>query len=149
MNDGGPAFPHGPLGDTMHGEDGRESHQFQAYSGMSLRQWYAGMATEWDIQYWLTDKRTGAREAARFKYADAMLAERDKRTEPDKDAAEAHAATMDYVLDGTQCSHSTLLDAAKAAGYGGAGGIFTTHGAVAALRSKGRTVEHNRLNEGG
>lgn len=42
MNDGGPAFPHGPLGDTMHGEDGRESHQFQAYPGMSLRAWLVG-----------------------------------------------------------------------------------------------------------
>ena len=38
MDDGGPAFPHGPLGDTMHGEDGRESHQFQAWPGMSLRE---------------------------------------------------------------------------------------------------------------
>lgn len=36
-----PAMPHGPLGDTMHGEDGREWHQFPAGVGMSLRQYAA------------------------------------------------------------------------------------------------------------
>lgn len=44
--DGGPAFPHGPMGDTMHGEDGREWHQFPAGTGMSLRDWFAGMALQ-------------------------------------------------------------------------------------------------------
>lgn len=43
-NDGGPAFPHGPLGDSMHFEDGRVTHQYPAGLGMSLRDWFAGQA---------------------------------------------------------------------------------------------------------
>lgn len=30
-NDGGPAFPHGPLGDSIHGEDGLIRHQYHAH----------------------------------------------------------------------------------------------------------------------
>lgn len=41
---GGPAFPHGPLGDSMTFEDGRTNHQVDAHPGMSLRDWFAGMA---------------------------------------------------------------------------------------------------------
>lgn len=43
-NDGGPAFPCGPAGDMMTGEDGRTWHQFPPTCGMSLRAYFAGMA---------------------------------------------------------------------------------------------------------
>ena len=43
-NDGGPAFPNGPAGDVMCGEDGRQWHQYPPTTGMSLRDWFAGMA---------------------------------------------------------------------------------------------------------
>lgn len=44
IDDGGPAFPTGPGGDSMHGEDGRVWHQYPATPGMSLRDWFAGQA---------------------------------------------------------------------------------------------------------
>lgn len=47
-NDGGPAFPHGPLGDSMHFEDGIVTHQYPAGLGMSLRDWFAAMAMQGD-----------------------------------------------------------------------------------------------------
>ena len=46
LDDGGPAFPHGPLGDSRQHEDGLISHQFAAYPGMSLRDWFAGLAMQ-------------------------------------------------------------------------------------------------------
>ena len=91
MAGGGPAFPHGPLGDTMHAEDGRESHQFPAYPGMSLRQWYAGMAMQAiylseQLPMLMDFKGEGELEGMgwdnaadyAFRMADAMLAEGDK-----------------------------------------------------------------------
>jgi hypothetical protein len=44
INDGGPAFPHGPLGDSITFDDGRTSHQWPACAGMTLRDWFAGQA---------------------------------------------------------------------------------------------------------
>ncbi len=44
MNTGGPAFPHGPLGDSIQYEDGRISHQWQGSTGMDLLDWMAGQA---------------------------------------------------------------------------------------------------------
>lgn len=44
IEDGGSAFPHGPLGDSMHGEAGLEWPQYNAHGGMSLRDWFAGQA---------------------------------------------------------------------------------------------------------
>lgn len=41
IDDGGPAFPCGPFGQTMHGEDGREWHQCDRLPGMTLRDWFA------------------------------------------------------------------------------------------------------------
>jgi len=46
IDDGGPAFPAGPFGDTMHGEDGRVRHQYPATEGMSLRDYFAGKALQ-------------------------------------------------------------------------------------------------------
>lgn len=43
---GGPAFPHGPLGDSVTSEDGQTNHQIDAHPGMSLRDWFAGMAMQ-------------------------------------------------------------------------------------------------------
>ena len=44
-NTGGPAFPHGPLGDSIQHEDGRISHQWQGSPGMDLLDWMAGQET--------------------------------------------------------------------------------------------------------
>lgn len=93
VNDGGPAFPHGPLGDTMHGEEGRVWHQFPAGAGMTLRDYFAGQAiagvirstVEADSAAVLSESAdaTGlaieqviARSA--YEIADAMLAAREK-----------------------------------------------------------------------
>ena len=81
IDDGGPAFPHGPLGDTMHGEDGRVWHQYPAGAGMCLRDWFAANASEDDIaEHRLDDFGRPfpniSRECARYKYADAMIRER-------------------------------------------------------------------------
>ena len=46
LPDGGPAFPGGPGGDSMQGEDGRISHQYPGHPGMTLRDWFAGQALQ-------------------------------------------------------------------------------------------------------
>lgn len=74
-NDGGYAFPfpHVPIPDYEGGKQTR---------GMTLRDYFAAHATEEDIR--LTQVRNEdrtkilSREAARFRYADAMLKEREK-----------------------------------------------------------------------
>ena len=80
INDGGSAFPMG-----YHPEGNNADH-----TGMSLRDWFAGMAREEDIEYYLPDTmgelekletilgRTVDRVWARYAYADAMIAERKK-----------------------------------------------------------------------
>ena len=40
------AFPHGPMGDSMTFEDGRTNWQYPGRPGMSLRDWFAGMAMQ-------------------------------------------------------------------------------------------------------
>lgn len=83
IDDGGPAFPHGPLGDSMHGEDGLVWHQYPAMAGMTLRDWFAGQATQEDID----EHRIGdfgepldiSREEAKYRYADAMIAARKQK----------------------------------------------------------------------
>ena len=44
INDGGPAFPCGPSGTQITGDDGHSWWQFPASVGMSLRQHFAGLA---------------------------------------------------------------------------------------------------------
>ena len=61
-NDGGQAFPRAVL------RDGCE--------GMSLRDWFAGRATWGDIKELVLNGVS--RKAAKYQYADAMLAEREK-----------------------------------------------------------------------
>ena len=68
INDGGPAFPHA-----------HEDYPFQ--HGMSLRDWFAGQATEEDLQDILA-KYFGcgslpSRAEARMMFADAMLKARE------------------------------------------------------------------------
>ena len=46
QKDGGPAFPHGPLGMSYTGEDGYTSHQEPAHPGMSLRDYFAAAALQ-------------------------------------------------------------------------------------------------------
>ena len=47
-NDGGPAFPCGPSGMSISYDDGRTEHQYPGSPGMSLRDWFAGQASEQD-----------------------------------------------------------------------------------------------------
>ncbi len=79
---GGPAFPHGPLGDTMHGEDGRVWHQYQASVGMTLRDWFAGQALVGILADGAMVRKPPS-DIAKMAYvfADAMLAEREKGTQ--------------------------------------------------------------------
>jgi len=79
-NDGGPAFPGGPTGGEYRGEDGYVYHQFSPSTGMSLRQWYAGMA----MQGLLSNPTIGLEPTTdtipavvkqSFNIADAMLSE--------------------------------------------------------------------------
>jgi len=70
IDDGGPAFPAGPFGDTMHGEDGRVRHQHDRLPGMSLRDYFAGEALKYTAKYCLTYS-IAANDA--YKYADAMI----------------------------------------------------------------------------
>lgn len=70
INDGGQAFP---APDTMHAS---------GHDGMSLRDWFAGLATDEDVDYVVRDMaaigKSMTRERARYMHADAMLAEREK-----------------------------------------------------------------------
>lgn len=72
------AFPSGPMGDSMT-FDGRTSWQYPGQPGMSLRDWFAGMAMQGrladgdgdvysdqliaDTSYWMADAMMEAREA--------------------------------------------------------------------------------------
>ena len=68
---GGPAFPTTPKGEVVGGVSG----------GISVRDWFAGQATEEDVAFWMeTIEQRGemaTREMAKYAYADAMLAERE------------------------------------------------------------------------
>jgi len=71
IKDGGPAFP-------VVGMDQRGEQQFSAVfnGGMTLRDYFAAHASEKDIEF----HRTGpSREAARYAFADSMLAARKKK----------------------------------------------------------------------
>jgi len=77
MNTGGPAFPHGPLGDSIQHEDGRISHQWQGSAGMDLLDWMAGQALEKASK---GSEKTAEDIAKRAYYiAAAMLAEKARR----------------------------------------------------------------------
>jgi len=77
MNAGGPAFPHGPLGDSIQHEDGRISHQWQGSAGMDLLDWMAGQALEKASK---GSEKTAEDIAKRAYYiAAAMLAEKARR----------------------------------------------------------------------
>lgn len=66
INDGGPAFPLN-ASDAWGGP----------VQGMSLRDWFAGQATESDVMHWRNAVGIGCtRETAKYAYADAMLAAR-------------------------------------------------------------------------
>jgi len=69
-DDGGPAFPV----DIVHGDGSMTYHP-----GMSLRDWFAGMATDADVKRWLPKAEAevglggNPREYAKYLYADAMM----------------------------------------------------------------------------
>ena len=61
INDGGPAFP------ILRSDQ----------AGMSLRDWFAGQASESDVRHWRNMLGFDCtREMAKYAYADAMLAAR-------------------------------------------------------------------------
>ena len=61
INDGGAAFP------ILRSDQ----------PGMTLRDWFAGQATESDVMHWRNAVGIGCtRETAKYAYADAMLAAR-------------------------------------------------------------------------
>ncbi len=70
-NDGGPAYPCGSY------HPGTGAPQPPVYSGKSLRDWFAGMATEEDVLAWVgimgMNNVPITREEAKYAYADAML----------------------------------------------------------------------------
>ena len=74
--DGGTAFP------MASGPEPRVDSATHFNEGMSLRVWFAGHATEEDVTHWLEimqlNKKPVTREEAKYIYADAMIAERDK-----------------------------------------------------------------------
>ena len=77
MSDGGPAFPGQDVVQNMYGD---VAPVF--YPGMSLRDWFAGMASDQDItEHRVTHAEgitfTVSREVARYRYADAMLKARE------------------------------------------------------------------------
>lgn len=81
MKDGGPAFPHGPLGMSFTGEDGYTSHQCPASEGMSLRDYFAGQAASGllaDPNLYNGPNWPSLSAGDCYKFADAMLAEREK-----------------------------------------------------------------------
>lgn len=78
--DGGPAFP---TSDGIATDGDKTVDYHSTFPGMSLRDWFAGHASEKDIEqyrsFWRDDQLVlREREAARYAYADAMLAERAK-----------------------------------------------------------------------
>lgn len=77
-NNGGPAFPCQELG-TQHATE-------QMDHGMSLRDWFAGQATDADIEDMQNRKPSGiiSRQMARYMHADAMLAERNAESRDEK-----------------------------------------------------------------
>ena len=70
MKDGGPAFP------TEHLETSYESQPYMPHPGMSLRDWFAGMA----LPGIMATAPIGGKDAAILAYhlADAMLAEKER-----------------------------------------------------------------------
>lgn len=83
MNDGGPAFPLGCLPETPScgglEEYARVKELNQKMKGMSLRDWFAGMAFQ-RLAY-MTDSPSQDANLC-YRYADAMLTERAKHLQP-------------------------------------------------------------------
>lgn len=81
MNDGGPAFPvHIQSLDDLSGQGRDEDMEVVSqcqHPGMSLRDWFAGMALQGILSANYNVDQTVAREA--YASADAMIAERAKR----------------------------------------------------------------------
>lgn len=84
INDGGPAFPGFAYTDGR-GNQRRNEHsgEWETHEpGMSLRDWFAGQATDEDIKAYLWDSEKGRarpRVEARYAFADAMIAARETK----------------------------------------------------------------------
>lgn len=78
INTGGPAFPHGPLGDSITFEDGHTRHQMDGCGGMTLRDYFAANVLRGKAG-WRSLKTVEEQEAAAlecYSMADAMISER-------------------------------------------------------------------------
>lgn len=87
--DGGPAFPgRDPVVSFRAGhEDCAQAVASSFHQGITIRDWFAGQASEDDIEYHTSyavpeggyySHPCTSREEAKYRYADAMLAEREK-----------------------------------------------------------------------
>lgn len=76
MNDGGPAFPvlHSIDQDAMQAHDGSPEHRINHVGfGMSLRDWFAGMALQGLLAHGFESMRRNEVTQVAYEYADAML----------------------------------------------------------------------------
>ena len=77
-NDGGPAFPSNLTNYKCKQSLAEDLFLFDGDApGMSLRDYFAAKATEEDVQHWI-GMQYPSREAAKFAYADAMIAARNQ-----------------------------------------------------------------------
>lgn len=81
MNDGGPAFP--SLGEDIQDEATGRLIGVQNYRGMSLRDWFAGMALQGMLSSWPegVDMKPCTTAIIAYGFADALLGEREKKGE--------------------------------------------------------------------
>jgi len=79
INDGGPAYPHSEFSIAKdYGNAGFEFHEAQP--GMTLRDWFAGMAlTSMRGIVGTNDETTKWAAAESYKIADAMISARDRK----------------------------------------------------------------------
>lgn len=83
-NDGGPAFPVIETidADSFGGASGNPKHYVNSTNGMSLRDWFAGMALQGMLAADFMKSSAGQTPSVRalhaYQYADAMISERNK-----------------------------------------------------------------------
>lgn len=129
MNTGGPAFPHGPLGDSIQHEDGRISHQWQGSAGMDLLDWMAGQALAGlcaNPEY----AGVGDLTNCAYDYASAMLSEKARR---EADHSEDKLGKVDHSPDAgkmaaLEAANRELVEALEKFLEAGVG--FSTHPVV-------------------
>ncbi len=109
INDGRSAFPQAGFL-NQNNEVVTAGCYFAEASGMTLRDWFAGQASDDDVAYWLRAIGANAsREQAKYAHADAMLKARGVQTESEFKAGK-YGWIMMEVYHGTP-EHEELLRA--------------------------------------